>query len=131
MKVYILTAWSYSDYHIVGVFSTMEAAEACMSEKLDHNDPEEYELDELVGHVAGPTWDVHVANPSGSIRIYLGDCELTDLRHPTACVTRENRQGWTVTSPISEEHAIKVATELRQQLLREGKLPPESKEPTT
>lgn len=48
MKViYAVSSGSYSDYHICGVFSTKEKAEAFMAavEDSDYNEIEEYELD--------------------------------------------------------------------------------------
>ena len=53
MKVYILTQGEYSDYHIVGVYSTKEKAqELCDAMRTngtlwDEPQVEEYEMDEL------------------------------------------------------------------------------------
>ena len=60
MKVYVLTQGEYSDYHIVGVYSTKEKAqELCDAMRTngtlwDEPQVEEYELNELtptMGHV--------------------------------------------------------------------------------
>jgi hypothetical protein len=48
-KAYLVTSGDYSDYRIVGVFSTREAAEACIDRQAeygsDNNDIEEWDLD--------------------------------------------------------------------------------------
>ena len=49
MKVYVLTRGEYSDYHIIGVYSTSEKAqEMCDAMRTSWDEPqiEEYELDE-------------------------------------------------------------------------------------
>jgi hypothetical protein len=49
--LYVVTKGCYSDYHIVGIFSTRESAQACTSSESDEfsSQIEEWELDTLAG----------------------------------------------------------------------------------
>lgn len=116
VKVYVLTTGSYSDTSIVGVFSSREAAVAAGTGDSEVNDPEEYELDERAEHRYGPTWSVFFRKETGGLEPQRHAWQK--IRHPSACEIQDNQYGIFVASPISAEHALKVAAEKRQEWLR-------------
>jgi hypothetical protein len=73
-EVYLVTQGSYSDYHVIGVFSTREAAEACKAwedhgNSYDHAEIETFELDhfDTGGLVPGHVWRCTIELESGTI----------------------------------------------------------------
>jgi hypothetical protein len=59
-NIYVLTEGSYSDYHIVGVYSTKELAEEAQSLYKD-SQIEEYDLDDIPEHPPGMSaWFVRI-----------------------------------------------------------------------
>lgn len=127
-KVYLLTDGCYSDFHVVGVFSTKAGADEAMANLRARTDGrgggdeavEEYELDALVGFRYGPIHAVEIETEGGEIR-EAGWRGRTGFRHPEAAVVVVP-PGWriVVESPLSIEHATKVAVEKRQEWLRGG-----------
>ena len=60
--IYVLTEGSYSDYHIVGVYSTKELAEEAQS-LHDCAQIEKYQLDNIPEHPPGmKSWGVRIQN---------------------------------------------------------------------
>lgn len=125
-SVYLLSQGTYSDYTIVGVFSRREDAEdAIAGQNMSAWDPyeiTEHELDTLVGHRYGPIHKV-LLDADGHIE----ECRpaIQCLRHPEKCenggtigIGGQRARVW-VSSPVSFEHATKVAAEIHQQRLRE------------
>lgn len=131
--VYVLTSGEYSNYMIHGVFSTREAAERVMGRMGPDMEVEEYILDDLVRHENGPVWTAAVRLGDGDVPTtkdgapwYPPDQRPdTQFRHPTRADPVRYVHHWdggrsvVVSSPISYEHALKVATEKRQEWLRE------------
>jgi hypothetical protein len=113
--VYLLTEGDYSDYHIYGIFSTRAAAEEIAAESPDL-EIEEYELDALVGKSYGPVWRAVIFKQDG--RMPYEPSKYRMIRHPTGVIVGEYDQHFVVDSPISAEHAVKVAIEKRQGWLR-------------
>ena len=61
-NIYVLTEGSYSDYHIVGVYSTKELAEEAQSLYQD-SQIEEYDLDNIPEHPPGMSaWFVRISD---------------------------------------------------------------------
>jgi hypothetical protein len=61
-SIYVLTEGSYSDYHIVGVYSTKELAEEAQSLYKD-SQIEEYDLDNIPEHPPGMSaWFVSISD---------------------------------------------------------------------
>lgn len=59
-NIYVLTEGSYSDYHIVGVYSTKELAEEAQS-LYEDSEIEEYDLDNIPEHPPGMSaWFVRI-----------------------------------------------------------------------
>ncbi len=134
MKVYMLTSGCHSDRSNDGVFSSLEALEA--GKKIlggtDYNEPEEWEVDEILGNTVGPVAWVDISCETGEIR-EVSRSEYQALRHPGRCEVHLLKPGreWVimVKSPRSIDHAIKVAVEKRQEWLRTRAInPAESRE---
>lgn len=123
MKVYVAFQGEYSDRGCLGVFSTREAAEAIGVGAPDAFDVQEFELDELVGASYGPTWTASIDLRTGEVtqpsrayprlRLPGGRCEF----EPEDYLDTDLYFLW-VHSPISQEHAVKVAIEKRQEWFR-------------
>jgi hypothetical protein len=61
-NIYVLTEGSYSDYHIVGVYSTKELAEEAQS-LYNGSQIEEYDLDNIPEHPPGMSaWFVGISD---------------------------------------------------------------------
>ena len=61
-SIYVLTEGSYSDYHIVGVYSTKELAEEAQS-LYEYSQIEEYDLDNIPEHPPGMiAWFVRISD---------------------------------------------------------------------
>jgi hypothetical protein len=132
-KVYIVTDGEYSDYHIVGVFSTREIAEsvlrACYADGV-----EEHEVDSKIVLDAefGPIYTVEILLEEGKINKHF-TCTGTRSRTSAeifhvpyasfinclGCLIEESER-LIVRSPFSSEHAEKIAVESRQKWLRNG-----------
>lgn len=131
MKVYLLTEGSYSDESVVGIFSNLENAKRIYDEyrRLEHgeiNDPREYELDELISPQAGPVFTVYMSLKNGEV---ISQCENPpSIRDPHGCDVDIFAYGSdhriVVKSPVSAEHAMKVAVEQRQEWLRSRSIAP-------
>jgi hypothetical protein len=127
MKVYILTKGEYSEYKIIGAFSTLELANNAKAilNDYDVNDPGEYELDlpyqPEKDFELGDTYKVTIFMKSGETFKWADNYNLHNVyRHPSDCVIKIHTNEIWVRSPISAEHAEKVAIEQRQKHLREG-----------
>ena len=61
-SIYVLTEGDYSDYHIVGVYSTKELAKEAQS-LYEYSQIEEYDLDNIPEHPPGMSaWFVRIEN---------------------------------------------------------------------
>lgn len=61
-SIYVLTEGNYSDYHIIGVYSTKELATEAQS-LYEHSQIEEYDLDDIPEHPPGmKAWFVGINN---------------------------------------------------------------------
>jgi hypothetical protein len=108
MTVYVLSTGSYSARSIVGIFSSRDT---------------EYEVDQLVDQRYGPVYAANIELETGTL---LDEPYSTyeTLRNPESCVVanwtnpRTGKPSLKVWSPISPDHARKVAVEKRQEWLR-------------
>lgn len=120
---YILTDGSYSEYHIVKVFSSKEKAERYIEQyKLVNDDCpriEDYEVDESDDEFfARQSWQSFIFYPTGELHEYGGRINLGKETDKFIYYHSPNNKGVTVLSFISQEHATKLATEKRQEYLR-------------
>jgi hypothetical protein len=119
MNIYVVTEGSYSDYHIRAVFSTEEKAwayiDALPENRRDEYEVECYGVDETMGWEYGPVWHAAIKWKDGEAWSYK---PRDRIRPPSACVVEETDAAVHVYSPISQEHAEKVAAEKRQEWLR-------------
>jgi Fe2+ or Zn2+ uptake regulation protein len=110
-NIYVLTEGSYSDYHIVGVYSTKELAEEAQSLYKD-SQIEEYDLDNIPEHPPGMSaWFVKISDGK------LDDIHASQVSPFDQTVPRENeykypngRTTYTVYCwAVDKEHAEKIA----------------------
>lgn len=121
MKVWIVTSGSYY-YRIQGVFSTKENAQRFAALLAGENPGiEEYVMDARAKDVIGPTWKVWMKYASGD----LDAAPVIQPDRPRNPRYTEVSKGlWdevliVAQSAVSPEHAVKIAAEYRQALLRE------------
>ena len=102
-KIYVLTEGDYSDYHIVGVYSTPELAQEAQTLYPDSG-IEEYDLDDIPEHPPGMlAWGVNIED-SNIVYTYLVD--------PHECpLERDCPNGVYAVNcwAVDEEHANKIA----------------------
>jgi hypothetical protein len=127
MKIYVLTKGDYSEYKIIGVFSTPELANhaAAILNDSQINDPKVFELDPSFqiekDFELGNTFKVTIYLTNGRLYKWPDSLNLKNVyRHPSDCVIKIFTNEIWVCSPISIEHAEKVAIEQRQKYLRGG-----------
>lgn len=140
MKVWLLTSGSYSDYSVMGVFSSLENLEKAKAEFLnggsgDCNDPEEFEVDGMLELRSVPVWKASIDEDGricdemyGQGGIYFRNPREHVVRcHDNACIEQRNpsdrsggRWGWMCYTESAEslDHAKKLAIEKRQEWLR-------------
>jgi hypothetical protein len=131
-KVYVLTEGEFSDYRIVAVFSTREGAEKVLAGyPYTCIEIDEWTLDAIAEHEWGMTWYATINLSEGEAHRYY---ERQGFRHPTAVTVDFYRPAddapfstIQVRSPVSAEHAMKVAAEKRQEWLRTKELGAEVK----
>lgn len=112
-KVYVLTSGSYSDYHIIGIFSTKERAEF-ISKKLDsNNEIEEYELDEI-GKDNRFVYDCYFGKDGIDVAVIDQTWSTYKLNIVDDFRSKQWHQSNFVVSVLAEdeEHAIKIAFDL-------------------
>lgn len=128
-KIYILTAGSYSDYHIVGAFSTKEKAQEVIESfnrssgrRGDFNDIEELVIDELSENVSD-------GRSLCFIRIDR-DGNTSDFGFPGHTYSLNEKQGLDTRGNLyvycfarDKEHAIKIANERRVQMIANNEWP--------
>jgi hypothetical protein len=127
--VYLVWQGSYSDRRVEGVFSTRDGAEdflisADMIRGDEAVDVEEWAVDELVGARPVTLHRVGINLDSGELAPWGAQTVLIVPRIGCFIDGPKERGGtikapWLhVSSPVSREHAVKVAVEKRQEWLR-------------
>lgn len=126
-QVYVATQGSYSDYHVLGIFSTREKANeyAAAFEGVpgDKIEIETFDLDVLPLPVTHDAWSCHIKLNDGAIsqeRSYKSLHLPGERGSVYKCHTREPAAQ--ATSFVSAEHCHKIAAEYRQRWLREESL---------
>lgn len=113
MKVYIAFEGDYSARGVVAVFSDKIKADECSG------DVEEYELDEMADRTMHDVWEVRIRLDNGAL-ISSRKSRLFEVRNYLRAYRISDRLGPSVgVSSISQEHALKLAAEDRQDYLRE------------
>jgi hypothetical protein len=121
--IYVVTDGEYSDYHIVGVYSTLENAER-MKKETGSSDIEEYELDEFVAQLREGLQPYSVtmerdgyatareSSPTGTIDLFLSWYGYMEngRRMRKSVLTGKV---WAT----SVQHAVKIANERRVFLI--------------
>lgn len=123
MKIYVVTSGEYSDYQIDALYSTRDRALAHIgSEQNDRAKIEEWELDEEQDSVWMETWSVGLLE-DGSTNPHIRFGSYWSFREQSwrgRVNSWDCHDGWrfNADSPISREHAHKLAVEARQEWLR-------------
>lgn len=117
-KVYAVTAGSYSDYHIVGMYSNREHAEKYANAYTDCI-IEEYDLDEPLPDL------IDRGFVSYNVRMWKnGNSDVsksTGASVDSAKYCMYNNRLLVVCLAKSEEHAVKIANEIRSMLIANNK----------
>ena len=133
--VYVLTSGSYSDYGIVGIFSTKENAEEFKLRVKDHdyNDIAEMELDAMLPQLrAGMIpWSILMLR-DGSLERPVEPCAVDRFNVDRSLGIWRRTQApaykgkgipdalWGNVMALSAKHAVKIASEKRAQLIASG-----------
>lgn len=131
-KVWLVTDGKYSDYHVVGVFSTKTNAERIKTLAAAANDIEELSLDPGIEELnAGLTlWLVRMERGGGvehcsqqTIDAYSFEEEARIWRRSTAPAYAGKNLPDLLVHTVwakSPEHAIKIVNEVRLQMIARG-----------
>lgn len=135
MKVYVVTAGEYSDYHIVGVATTKEMAEVIKGRYNDHNGydgayVEEFETDNYTPLRTNRMWIVHKTFnvSSREWNVSVSECDYYDETVGKVYVNEDwivngkARMLYVYLYAVNEESAIKIASEkfAEYQAVEEG-----------
>lgn len=115
--IYVLTDGIYSDYHIIGVFSSEEAGEKAKAEF--GGDFEEYNLDEL-GKEGRLPYYVHMnlVRQETIVHVDNNPRPINEIREFTNYLPGINYQLYVMAE--DREHAIKIASDLIAQHIAIG-----------
>ena len=125
-KVYLVSEGSYSNYHIIGVFSTRELADKLAAHDKDR-EVEEWELDadaERV-RVGLALYSAHMNEDGNDSNASAGEWEDDEKYYITA--VRKDANGepeptlYCTVYATDKQHAIKIANEKRIELIATGK----------
>lgn len=120
-NVYVITAGTYSDYHIVTVFGNRELAEKFVGEEPHPYMIEEYEIDRFAEQVRAGLQLHYVSMYSdGSSHIELSESKGEGLELVTWVSGKAIRGNVWATD---KQHAAKIANEKRAQLIASGDWP--------
>lgn len=134
--VYAVSEGSYSDYHVVAVFSSKEKAEEFrrLFPNADYNETEEYELDPAVVNLAKRGYNAYRIFMLRDGSVERAEVLAMDYYHEnsTEIFRRSGNpyligkgKGTDVLNATvwakSEKHAIKIVNEKRAQLIALGK----------
>ena len=114
MNIYILTEGSYSDYHIIGAYSTKELAEEAQSLYPDA-EIEEYGLDYIPEHPPSMTaWSVYIKDGEITNTYSTNPFNTTNIPYENYSVSSHPMQkGIKCASfniwAVDREHAEKIA----------------------
>lgn len=118
--VYVVTSGEYSDYTIEGVFSTRELAEKFAAQWGDCNDIAEWPLDKRKDESRKIVHQATIRADTGDVDKWFGkhsylESSDNDIKR-TFYYDRSNEI--IGESSISPDHALKLAAEKRQEILR-------------
>lgn len=128
-KVYLVSSGSYSDYYVIGAFSTRELAEAYIAHRLGpdstkswsevNREPEEIELDQPRESWPPGSWQVLIDSTGAVQRAVWTDRPPTTppWHAPTWSDARETQRDGFFGHGETEEHARRSAEELRRRTL--------------
>lgn len=111
--IYILTRGEYSDYHIIGAYSTLELAEKARF-VYPGSSIEEYKLDYVPDHPPGMTaWGVNIYNENTDT-MYIGQTSPYDVGEENIPSEKEyspfGKTHYSVLCwAVDKEHAKKIA----------------------
>lgn len=122
MKIYVATAGIYSDYHVVGVFSSEARLRESLPDVEKYN-CDEYEIDEMTAIPKGmKAFRVHLKK-NGDVLYPVASGDYEDV----GFISFRNKTwhgGEHVVAEviaIDEQHAVKIVNEMRIQRLASGK----------
>jgi hypothetical protein len=113
--VYLVTKGEYSDYRVIGAFSSNDLAEKASEYFASENDIEEFELDSSVPNTNGYLlFSVCMAKDGEAMWIDREDCSTSHIWDWRPWAAR----GVSFTMwATDEKHAVKIANERRVQLI--------------
>ena len=121
--IYVVTEGQYSDYHIVGLYSTIEMATKC-KEAVNADDIECFELnsgDFRLYDLGYKVWHVRFSGDVTEATEY----DYYQEKYPMDSWVHYNRNTKTMSISLyakDEKHAIKIASEYRAQVIASGEI---------
>ena len=120
-KVYLVTDGDYSDYRVLGVYSSMEKAEHAKLLYAADNDVEEYELDAVPESPPGLLAYVVIMELSGDVsHMWQESVKGFKSRWHPGDPYGSAPVAWFRIWARDEQHAVKIANEWRAQIIAMG-----------
>lgn len=120
-KIYLVTEGSYSDYRVLGVYSSVEKAEHAKLLYVADNDIEEYELDAVPESPPGLLAYVVLMEISGDVkRLWQESVAGFKSRWHPEDLYGSDPVAWFRIWARDEQHAVKIANEWRAQIIALG-----------
>ena len=120
MDVYVVTKGDYSDYHIVGVYSSKELADLA-HKNLNADDIETWKLDEHMGEKGGLLLYNVIMDRHGNTKGLSRQSNLEEPQHDWYPYYGADQ--YQMVFPVwakDASHAVKIANERRIQLIASG-----------
>ena len=125
MKVYLVSDGEYSDYTILGIYSTQEKAEeACV--QYDAKYIEEWDVDVLPPHPPGELrWTVYMKDGGNVTKVQRSSAsekfkKLDSFRFSSEGLWPKTDGRCLTLWARDEDHAIKIASEKRREMIVSG-----------
>lgn len=123
MKLYLVTKGQYSDYSVVGVYSTADKAAAAACVYTDANEIDEIDLDpESPWPVGLRRYRVWMSMDGAKSSVFQTDPSVVD--HQPAVTGYNKSEVLFHLWASDEQHAAKIASEQRAQMIVAGNWPP-------
>lgn len=120
-KVYLVTDGDYSDYHVLGVFSSREKADHAKRLYAACNNVEEYELDAVPESPPGLLAYVVLMEISGDVKdLWQESVAGFKSRWHPGDLYGSAPVAWFRIRARDEQHAVKIANEWRAQIIAMG-----------
>jgi hypothetical protein len=120
MKMYLVSSGQYSDYSVLGIYSTKEKADEAVAIYAADNDIEEWDVDDLPPHPPGEfRWSITMLDNGdvASISNYPAGLTYAPLESYRPFWPSQKNRRVLILWARDKEHAVKIASEKRREMI--------------